>query len=303
MLAVDNLSIKFPTRRGVVQALDRVSLSVEPGEIVGLVGESGSGKSVLSYAITGLLDRGALHVNGEIRWHGVPISLIREQRQTRAAIVQIFQDPRASLNPIRTIGRQLSDVAGRSHVSPLLDSVGLDTSKAHNFAFELSGGQCQRAGIALALACKPELLVADEPTTGLDVTTEAKVMSLITELSRNRGMATLLVTHNLPLAATHCHRIVVMHAGQIVESAPVATLISAARHPYSAELLTATPQHASRPDDLHVIRGQLPDLSAPLLPCRFAGRCSRHQPDCDLSPPPLTQAGVQHLVACRHPLC
>ena len=303
MLVVDSLSVHFPTRRGVVQALDRVNLTVETGEIVGLVGESGSGKSVLSYAITGLLDPGARVVGGELRWRGTPIAPIREHRRTHAAVVQIFQNPRASLNPIRTVGRQLKDVAGKSRVASLLDSVRLDASKAHNYPFELSGGQCQRAGIALALACEPELLVADEPTTGLDVTTEATVMRLITELSRARGMATLLVTHNLPLATAHCHRIVVMHAGQIVESASVATLTRAARHPYSSELLAAIPQHADKPENLHVIRGQLPDLAAQLPPCRFAKRCQKHQPDCDLFPPPLTPVAANHLVACRHPLC
>ena len=303
MLAVDKLSVHFPTRRGIVQALDRVSLAVEPGEIVGLVGESGSGKSVLSYAISGLLDPGARIVGGEIRWRGVPIGPIREHRTTRAAVVQIFQNPRASLNPIRPIGRQLSDVAGKDRVVPLLESVRLDSSKARNYPFELSGGQCQRVGIALALACEPELLIADEPTTGLDVTTEATIMNLIADLSRTRGMATLLVTHNLPLATAHCRRIVVMHAGQIVESAPVATLTGAPRHPYSAELLAATPQHADKPDDLHVIRGQLPDLAAPLLPCRFATRCGRHQSDCDATSPPLSLVAPDHFVACRHPLC
>jgi peptide/nickel transport system ATP-binding protein len=303
MLVVDRLSIHFPTRQGNVQALDRVSLAMAPGEIVGLVGESGSGKSVLTYAISGLLDPIACVIEGEIRWRGTPIGPIREQRTTRAAIAQIFQNPRSSLNPIRTVGRQLRDVAGKDRVMSLLASVRLDAGKARNYPFELSGGQCQRVGIALALACEPELLLADEPTTGLDVTTEAAVMKLIAELSRTRGMATLLVTHNLPLAAAHCHRIAVIHAGQIVESAPVATLIGAARHPYSAELLAATPQHADKPDDLHVIQGQLPDLAAPLPPCRFASRCCKHQPDCDASPPPLASVDANHLVACRHPLC
>ncbi len=303
MLVVDSLSIHFPTRRGIVQVLDRVSLAIEPGEIVGLVGESGSGKSVLSYAISGLLDPGALVVGGEIRWHGEAIAAIRERRTTRSRIAQIFQNARASLNPIRTIGRQVGDVAGKDRVVPLLECVRLDPGKARNYPFELSGGQCQRVGIALALACEPELLIADEPTTGLDVTTEAAIMALIAELSRTRRMATLLVTHNLPLAASYCHRIAVMHAGQIVEIAPVVALTQAARHPYSAELLAATPQHAGKPDDLHVIQGQLPDLAATLPPCQFAARCRNHQPDCDLSPPPLSRAAPGHLVACRHPVC
>jgi peptide/nickel transport system ATP-binding protein len=201
--------------------------------------------------------------------------------------------------------RKVDEAEGMRQTEDMLRLVGFpDPARAiRTYPFELSGGQCQRVGIALALACEPELLIADEPTTGLDVTTEAAIMKLIADLSRTRSMATLLVTHNLPLAAAHCHRIVVMHAGQIVETAPVATLISTPRHPYSAELLAATPQHADRPDDLHVIRGQLPDLAAPLPPCRFATRCERHQPDCDASPPPLSPVAADHLVACRHPLC
>jgi peptide/nickel transport system ATP-binding protein len=303
MLAVNGLTVHFATRRGVVRALDRVSLQIAPGEIVGLVGESGSGKSVLSYAISGLLDAAAHIVAGDIRWHDAPIGPTREQRATRAAVAQIFQNPRASLNPIRTIGQQLADVAGKSRVGDLLRSVRLDQEKARNYSFELSGGQCQRVGIALALGCEPELLVADEPTTGLDVTTEAAVMDLIGDLSARRGMATLLVTHNLALAAAHCHRILVMHAGQIVESAPVAVLTSAARHPYTEQLLAAIPQHSASADDLQVIPGQLPDLAGPLMPCRFAKRCQRHAPDCDAAPPPLAAIAPDHLVACRHPLC
>jgi oligopeptide/dipeptide ABC transporter ATP-binding protein len=303
MLAVDCLTLHFDTRRGIVQALDRVSLEIAPGEIVGLVGESGSGKTVLSYAISGLLDAAARIVDGQILWHGKPIGPLRERRTTRAAVAQIFQNPRASLNPIRTIGQQLQDVAGKGQVVALLESVRLDPGKARHYPFELSGGQCQRVGIALALGCEPELLVADEPTTGLDVTTEAAVMDLIGDLSARRGMATLLVTHNLALAATRCHRILVMHAGQIVESAPVAILTSTALHPYTAQLIAATPQNSAGADDLHVIPGQLPDLAGPLLPCRFATRCQRHAPDCDEAPPPLAAIAPGHLVACRHPLC
>ncbi|MEA3071851.1 MAG: peptide/nickel transport system ATP-binding protein, partial [Alphaproteobacteria bacterium] len=165
MLTVKNLSIHFPSRHGEVQALDRVNLSVKPGEIVGLVGESGSGKSVLSYAISGLLDPAARVVGGQILWHGTAIAPIREHRTIRAAVAQIFQNPRASLNPIRTVGRQLQDLAGKEQVRPLLESVRLAAGIAQRYPFELSGGQCQRIGIALALACKPDLLIADEPTT------------------------------------------------------------------------------------------------------------------------------------------
>lgn len=303
MLVVDELSVHFSTRRGTVRALDRVNLEIAPGEIVGLVGESGSGKSVLSYAISGLLDPAAEIVGGEIRWHGTPIGPIREKRPVRAAIAQIFQTPRASLNPIRTVGRQLADVVGTKKVRSLMDSVRVAPDRAGHYPFELSGGQCQRIGIALALGCEPELLVADEPTTGLDVTTEAAVMALIDDLAAARSMATLLVTHNLALAAAHCDRICVMHAGQIVESATVERLTRSPLHPYAAQLLASVPQHAESAAELKTVPGLLPDLAGPLPPCRFAARCVRHEADCDEAPPPMALIAPQHLVACRHPLC
>ena len=303
MLIIEDLTIHFSTRRGLVQALDRINLEIAPGEVVGLVGESGSGKSVLSYAISGLLDSAAQIVSGRIQWYGKTIEPVRERRKTRAAIAQIFQNPRGSLNPIRSVGQQLADVAGRSRVTPLMESVHLDPAKAAQYPFELSGGQCQRISIALALGCDPQLLIADEPTTGLDVTTEAAVMALIDELSASRGMATLLVTHNLALAAVHCDRILVMHAGQIVESAPVEILTQTPKHPYAFRLLAATPQHSATAADLQTVPGNLPDLTGPLPPCRFAMRCDRHQSDCDLSTPALVAMAPNHLVACRHPLC
>jgi len=303
MLAVNNLTVHFSTRRGLVRALDRVNLEIAPGEIVGLVGESGSGKSVLSYAISGLLDPAARIVEGNVSWRGNIVGPIREHRTTRAAIAQIFQTPRASLNPIRTIGRQLADVAGKGRVRSLLKSVRIDPEVAGHYPFELSGGQCQRVGIALALGCEPQLLIADEPTTGLDVTTEAAVMVLIGDLAKGRGMATLLVTHNVALAAAHCDRILVMHAGQIVENAPVVSLTTAPLHPYTARLLAAIPQYCRTADDLLTVPGLLPDLVGPLPPCRFATRCERREADCDEAPPPLMPRAPGHLVACRHPLC
>src|SRR4029077_5012904 len=287
MLAVNNLTVHFSTRRGLVRALDRVNLEIAPGEIVGLVGESGSGKSVLSYAISGLLDPAARIVEGNVSWRGNIVGPIREHRTTRAAIAQIFQTPRASLNPIRTIGRKLADEEGKGRVRSLLKSGRIDPEVAGHYPFELSGGQCQRVGIALALGCEPQLLIADEPTTGLDVTTEAAVMVLIGDLAKGRGMATLLVTHNVALAAAHCDRILVMHAGQIVENAPVASLTTAPLHPYTARLLAAIPQYCRTADDLLTVPGLLPDLVGPLPPCRFATRCERREADCDEAPPPL----------------
>ena len=303
MLAVEDLSIHFSTRRGTARVLDRVSLEIAPGEIVGLVGESGSGKSVLSYAVSGLLDPAATIVGGRIGWHGRSIEPRRADRKPKAAIAQIFQSPRASLNPIRTVGRQIADVAGAARIAPLLDSVRLPASIAERYPYELSGGQCQRIGIALALGCDPDLLIADEPTTGLDVLTEAAILDLVGELSIRRGMATLLVTHNLALAAARCQRIVVMHAGQIVESAPSAVLVATARHPYAAKLLATVPQHCRDVGDLSVIAGELPDLTRDLPPCRFSRRCAHHAGDCDAAPPPLLVVATDHRVACLHPLC
>jgi oligopeptide/dipeptide ABC transporter ATP-binding protein len=303
MLEVESLSIDFEARHKTLHVLDRVSLDIAPGEIVGIVGESGSGKTVLATAISGLLDPAATIRTGEIRWRGNPIPPVREQRNGTVPIAQIFQNPRASLNPIRSVGRQLADVAGRNRVAALLESVRVSPEKASAYPFELSGGQCQRIGIALALACEPELLVADEPTTGLDVLTEAAILDLMGELSRARKMATLLVTHNLALAAARCQRIIVIHAGQVAETGPSAALVEAARHPYAAALLASVPQHCQTPQDLLVIPGALPDLATDLPPCRFSQRCDRHAPDCDAAPLPELQLASDHRVACHHPLC
>lgn len=303
MLRVNALSVAFRTRRGVARVLDNVSIEVGRGEIVGLVGESGSGKSVLSYAISGLLDPAAQVTAGTIEWKGKPIDPVRERRVPRPPIAQIFQSPRASLNPTLTIRRQLTDVASPSRVDALLDSVRLPGAKASAFPSELSGGQCQRVGIALALAREPELLVADEPTTGLDVVTEATILDLIEDLSRQRGMATLLVTHDLALAAARCSRIVVMHAGQIVESAPALSILEHPGHPYTTALRACVPQFSKTPASLAAIPGSLPDTTIDLPACRFSRRCGSHRDDCDITPVPVVRVAEDHVINCRHPSC
>ncbi|BCP54017.1 ABC transporter ATP-binding protein [Kaistia sp. 32K] len=302
MLEVNGLTVVFENRRRTVQVLDRVSLRIEPGETLGLVGESGSGKSVLSYAISGLLDPAARITSGTMAWRGEPMSPLRENRRPRLPIAQIFQSPRSSLNPTLTVGRQISDVAGPERVAELLRTVRIPESRASAYPSELSGGQCQRIGIALALGREPQLLVADEPTTGLDVLTEAAVLDVIGELSRERGMATLLVTHNLALAAARCSRIAVMHAGQIVESAPADAIISAPRHPYTVALRGCAPQFNASPASLAVIPGQLPDLSAPLPACRFSRRCVNYGVECE-ERPPVELVAKNHFVSCWHPSC
>ncbi len=317
VLRVENLSVAFRTRGGLVRALEAVSFSIGRGETVALVGESGSGKSVTAYAAMGILDEAGQVTAGRIVFDGIDLTEARpsEIQDLRGReMSMIFQNPRAALNPIRRVGTQIADVLLRhgnvrraeapGEAVRLLAQVGIPDPgrRAKAYPFELSGGMCQRVMIAIALACQPSLLIADEPTTGLDVTTQAVAMDLIRDLAREREMATLLITHDLALASEYCDRVVVMHAGHVVESGPVAELLSAPRHPYTARLLAATPRQGIALADLTAISGELPDLrrAAPGL-CRFAGRCDRRQDDCGgiLDPVP---PGPAHQAACWNPL-
>src|SRR5262245_63393394 len=235
LLDIRDLTVEFATRRGTVRAVERVDIAVAKGETLGIVGESGSGKSVTSYAVMRILDRAGRIAEGSVRFTGMDLRQAdeRDMRNLRGReISMIFQNPRAALNPIRKVGHQIEDVL-RQHVQQ--SQVGDRGEKAiealeqvriarpreryHAYPFELSGGMCQRVVIALALACNPRLLIADEPTTGLDVTTQKAVMDLIVELTRQRGMSTILITHDLGLAAAYCDRVVVMEKGHVIETA------------------------------------------------------------------------------------
>ena len=318
LLDVSDLSVEFRTRSGVVKALERVSFDVMKGETVGIVGESGSGKSVTAYTVLGINDAAAQVVAGRATFQG--LDLLTADERTLCGIrgreiSMIFQNPRVALNPIRPIGKQIADVL-RQHgdvnaadapkrAIELLALVKIPDPqrRAAAYPFELSGGMCQRVMIALALACSPALLIADEPTTGLDVTTQAVIMDLVAELAHARGMATLLITHDLGLAADYCDRIVVMHAGHVVESAPTTELFHAPRHPYTAQLIGATPREESHLAELAAIPGNLPDLRAAAIPpCRFSARCERHAVECDSLPLPIQALGERHTVACRYPI-
>ena len=316
LLSVRDLSVEFRTRAGVIQALDRVSFEVARGETVGVVGESGSGKSVTAFALLRILDPAARITGGTAVFGGLDLLAAREselQLQRGRELSMIFQNPRTALNPIRPVGRQIEDVLlrhaniprgdARKRAVELLAQVQIpDPARRHAaYAFELSGGMCQRVMIALALACSPALLIADEPTTGLDVTTQAAIMDLIGELAGKTRMATLLITHDLALAAEHCDRIVVMHAGHVVETAPTAALFESPRHPYTAKLIAATPGRVERLDQLAAIPGGLPDLGGELPPCRYRFRCERHAPICD-GPLPRAEVLPGHVVACAKPL-
>ena len=317
LLSLEDVSLEFRTRTGTVRALEHVSLSVGRGEIVGLVGESGSGKSVLCYALLGLSDRAARITSGSMHFDGMDLRAASErdlQDLRGREIGMVFQNPRAALNPIRSIGHQLEDVLRRHHAirSQDLRARAIDSLREVAIAdpqrrfgaypFELSGGMCQRVMIALAMSSRPRLLIADEPTTGLDVTTQAAVLALIRERARADRVATLLITHDLALAADFCDRIVVMHAGHVVETGPTASLFAAPRHPYTQALIASTPAGRASLDELRPIAGGLPDLRRADLPaCRFADRCPRVQSGCRESLRHVS-AGVTEDFACSNPL-
>jgi peptide/nickel transport system ATP-binding protein len=258
LLDVEDLTVEFATRRGIVKAVQHVNISVAKGETLGIVGESGSGKSVTSYAVMRILDRAGKIAEGSVMFSGIDVKNASEDqmRELRGReISMIFQNPRAALNPIRKVGDQIEDVL-RQHVQQ--SQVGDRGEKAiealeqvkiarpreryHAYPFELSGGMCQRVVIALALACNPQLLIADEPTTGLDVTTQKAVMDLIVELTKRRGMSTILITHDLGLAAAYCDRVVVMEKGKVVETAQSADIFAHPEHAYTKKLMRATPR-------------------------------------------------------------
>src|SRR3979490_89703 len=258
LLDVSAPTVDSATRRGTVKAVQHVNITVGKGETLGIVGESGSGKSDTSYAVMRILDRAGKIAEGSVMFSGIDVKTATEDqmRDLRGReISMIFQNPRAALNPIRKVGDQIEDVL-RQHVQQAragargekaieaLEAVKIarPRERYHAYPFELSGGMCQRVVIALALACQPQLLIADEPTTGLDVTTQKTVMELIVELTRARGMSTILITHDLGLAALYCDRIAVMEKGRVVESNVAKAVFTAPEHPYTRKLMRATPR-------------------------------------------------------------
>ncbi|WP_339716787.1 ABC transporter ATP-binding protein [uncultured Sneathiella sp.] len=276
MLSIKDLSVSFKTRRGTVDAVRGVSLDVPKGQILGIVGESGSGKSVTSYALMRILDRGGVIRQGEINYSGIDLRHATERQMAEIRgreISMIFQNPRAALNPIRKVGHQLEDVL-RQHAQATrytakekaieaLEAVKIkNAAERYNaYPFELSGGMCQRVVIAIALACNPKLLIADEPTTGLDITTQKAVMDLVLELIRDREMSAILITHDLGLATEYCDQISVMKNGEVVEQGTPQKIFSSPEHPYTQKLVKATPSKGSS------IRDLLPDgANSPLPP-------------------------------------
>jgi len=311
LLDVRGLRVDFPTRRGTLVAVDDISFSIAPGEILGVVGESGAGKSLTGTAIIGLLEAPGRVAAGEIRLSGERIDRLPQERMRRIRgrrIGAIFQDPLTSLNPLYTIGRQLVETItthldldaaqARARAIALLGEVGIPAPEARfaHYPHQFSGGMRQRVVIALALAAEPSLVIADEPTTALDVSIQAQIIALLKRLARQHGTAVMLITHDMGVIAETADRVAVMYAGRIVEIGPVRDVIHAPCHPYSVGLMGSIPKigrgSAKRHAQLAQIEGAMPRLNAIPPGCAFNPRCPRRIPRCAAERPELVPAGA-----------
>jgi oligopeptide/dipeptide ABC transporter ATP-binding protein len=313
LLSVEGLETQFATSQGVLRAVDGISFTIERGEVLGLVGESGCGKSVTSLSIMRLVPPPGRIAAGRVLLEGEDLLAkdVEAMRQVRGArIAMVFQEPMTSLNPVFSIGDQIS-AAVLAHGGPsrreawirtveMLESVQIPAAlqRARDFPHQLSGGLRQRAMIAMALAAGPALLIADEPTTALDVTIQAQILDLLRRLQAERGMAVLLITHDLGVVAELCHRVAVIYAGRIVEMAPVDRLFSRPLHPYTRGLLQCLPHPSRFGLPLTSIEGVPPDLRRPDAGCRFAARCPLAVAACRRAVPGLEEREPDHFVAC-----
>ena len=312
LLEARNLRVEFPTRRGTLVAIDDVSFSIAPGEVLGVVGESGAGKSLTGAAIIGLLEPPGRIAGGEFLLSGrriddLPAEAMRKVRGRE--IGAIFQDPLTSLNPLYTIGRQLVETItlhlglghaqARARAIELLQATGIPAAEARidHYPHQFSGGMRQRVVIALALAANPKLVVADEPTTALDVSIQAQIIALLDRLCREHGTAVMLVTHDMGVIAEVADRVAVMYAGRLAEIGPVADVIHRPQHPYTAGLMGSIPSISDERDRLAQIDGAMPRLDAIPRGCAFHPRCPRAMPVCRERRPELREAGTS-LAAC-----
>jgi peptide/nickel transport system ATP-binding protein len=314
LLEIKNLQLDFVTDGSAARAVDGVSLRIEAGETVCLVGESGCGKSVTAQSIARLVPTPpARYVAGEILLNGRDVLTMSpgELRQIRGGIVSyVFQEPSASLNPVFRVGAQIKeslklhkpDKATDAEVIRLLKLVGIPApeSRVKDYPFQMSGGMQQRVMIAMALASEPKLLVADEPTTALDVTIQAQILDLLRELKQRLGMAILLITHNLGIVGDMADRVAVMYAGQIVELAPVRELLRRPLHPYTRALMASVPKLSGGAERLTAIPGNVPRIRNFPPGCRFAPRCPVAKPDCSNSIPDLIEVESQHWARCPY---
>ena len=314
LLSVSGLRVYFHTDDGILKAVDGVSLSVATGETLGLVGESGCGKSVTAYSILKLLPvPSAEYAGGEIVFRGENLLELDDKAMRRVRgnlISMVFQEPMSSLNPIMSIGAQITEAIREHRKSSrreahqvaidMLQRVGIPSPEIrfHEYPHQMSGGMKQRAMIAMALVCRPSLLVADEPTTALDVTIQAQILELLNELQREFNMSILLITHDLGVVAETCDRVAVMYAGKVVESAPVASLFENPKHPYTHGLFRSLPTLGERKKTLSVIPGAVPSPLDFPSGCRFRTRCSLVQEVCK-DEPPLREIKPEHFAACH----
>ncbi len=321
LLDIKNLSVAFTTRAGTFRAVDGIDLTLDEGEVVGIVGESGSGKSVTSLALMGLLgDAGRVEADRMMFAGHDLLSMPARQRRklTGKDVAMVFQEPMTSLNPCFTVGFQimetlkvhegLSGKALKRRAIELLEQVGIPAPESRLSAFphQLSGGMNQRVMIAIAIACNPRLLIADEPTTALDVTIQKQILDLLVSLQKDRGMALILITHDMGVVAETAHRVMVMYAGQVAETRHTRDLFANPRHPYTGALLDALPERALGKRRLPTISGVVPGIADRPAGCLFAPRCRFAQDTCRATRPPLTPAGAgadgNGLVRCYYPL-
>ena len=307
LLQVKNLVVEFPNRRGTLRAIDGISFDIAPGEILGVVGESGAGKSLTGASIIGLLEPPGRIASGEVLLEGNRIdNLSNDQlRHIRGRkIGAIFQDPLTSLNPLYSVGKQLtetiqahlpvSNAEARKRAIDLLKDTGIPAAEQRidHYPHQFSGGMRQRVVIALALAAEPKLIVADEPTTALDVSIQAQIISLLKNICKNRGAAVMLITHDMGVIAETCDRVAVMYAGRIVEIGPVHEVINRPAHPYTAGLMASIPDITQDREYLNQIDGAMPRLNAIPIGCAFNPRCPKVFDRCKTERPVLTNAGA-----------
>jgi oligopeptide transport system ATP-binding protein len=318
LLSVDGLRVEFTTERGTIHAVNDVSFTISEGETIGIVGESGCGKSVTSLALLGILARAGRVTGGTALFAGANLLTMsdRELRRIRGKeIGMIFQDPMTSLNPVHTIGGQIRealtahfDISTRDaniRVVELLDQVGIPSAKSRfgDYPHQFSGGMRQRVMIAMALACEPKLLIADEPTTALDVTIQAQILDLLRMLVVDRGTALVMITHDLGVVAGMCERVNVMYAGTIVEAGTADDVFAQPRHPYTLGLLQSVPRlDVGRQLALHPIPGQPRNMLSPPTACPFAPRCRYRVDICTQELPELVSRGPNHRAACFNPV-
>lgn len=311
LLDIADLHVHYRSSRGVVRAVDGASFAVPAGAVVGLVGESGCGKTTVARAITGVMARNAAVAAGSIRFDGVELTQLsaRDYAALRwRSIAFVPQSAMNSLDPVYRVGTQLEEVltlrgrlardAARRRASELFELVGLDPSRLRDYPHQFSGGMRQRAAIALALALDPKLVIADEPVTALDVIVQRQVLDVVRELQQRLRLSMILVTHDISVVAYVCDRMVVMYAGQVVESGPTGTVLESPAHPYTMGLTNAFPDLERSGGELVPIEGDPPDLVTPPSGCRFAARCPFALAQCRETPPPITMLGAEHEVAC-----